>query len=133
MNTDDQITAKLKPEKIAERFSSWKTILSVVVSLIAVGGSGALYFNTLATKSEVATVAVEIRNAATAAQTSTTIRTEAVERGQEVVIQRLIKVETDQQTMKKQQDRIEDKLDYIILARQPRVSLPDPPAPRDGQ
>lgn len=121
-------------ERAANKLSSWKVILGIAAGLVVSGGSSALYFSSLASKTEVSTLAS--KDEVTVAIDVAASRVASVERAQAEAVQRLIRVETDQQAMQKQQDRIEDKLDYIIMARQPmRVvpsrDVPEPPAPRE--
>jgi molybdopterin-binding protein len=123
-------------EKVVKRVSAWKVLVSIAAGLLVAGGSTALYFTRYAKKTEVK--AVMDAHAAAPIHVDMAARMIVVEQAGQNSVQRLVRVETTTEDIKAQQNRIEDKLDYLIMQKPGmRVNAgrlgggEPPPAPRD--
>jgi len=113
----------------------WIGTLSVLAALGSGIWAAAMTYSALATKPNVsaATAAHNIDLAAHATLiASTTEYVKSIDKSQQGVDRRLLSVEATQIMIQGQQDRIEDKLDFIILNRVPARTALAPPAPRDN-
>jgi hypothetical protein len=133
---DDASKREDPVEKVAKRISAWKVIVSAAGVLIVAGGSGALYFTRYAKKTELKS-AMDAHTASSL-HVDMAARVVVVEQAAQKAAERLVRVETAAEDIKAQQNRIEDKLDWIILQRSPgRPAVvrnapggEPPPAPR---